>query len=88
MRVFGFILLKNRREVNLLSELVTKEKYALEQMINRDPEIMFYDLADLGKSGATIKTVDEKITINVQGQIVFDLTDDKEPKTIIRLNPM
>lgn len=87
MRVFSFILLKNRREVNLLSELITKE-YALEETIHRDTETMFYDLADLAKSNATIKTVDEKITISVQGQIVFDLTDDREPKTIIRLNPM
>lgn len=65
-----------------------EKKYALEKTIHTDAEIMLYDLVDLGKAGVIAKPLGDKITIQVQGEIVFDLTDGRDQKIVFRMNPM
>lgn len=74
--------------LNLLSELITEKKYALEKMISTDEEMMFWYLVDLGKAGVTTRRLGDKITVNIEGQIVFDLTDEREPKLFFKVNPV
>jgi len=72
--------------VNCLNELVIEKKWVLERTVITNPEQILYDLVDLGKTKQMIKLQD-KIIIDVQGQIIFDLTDANELKTIFNLNP-
>ena len=72
--------------MNCLNELVIEKKWVLERTVITNPEQILYDLVDLGKTKQMIKLQD-KIIIDVQGQIIFDLTDANELKTIFNLNP-